>query len=167
MVSHAINENDLRSLQQMLLRANPGVMIPSRDREDVVQETLLRLVKERPPSSDIPLQARARTALRHAAIDYVRRESRRPPLGQAPPETSAAASPQTDDLVSFVLRVHSRVCEVASSDVADYVVLKYLGYTEGQIAEHTGWSTQRAGAARKQLGRLKPAVIQAIRSATQ
>ena len=46
--------------------------------------------------------------------------------------------------------------QLAGPDAAEYAVLKgCFGLTERQVAARPGWSPKRAGAARKQLSRVK------------
>jgi DNA-directed RNA polymerase specialized sigma24 family protein len=136
-----------------------AVRVPARDREDVVQEALLRLVREEQPRPGVPLKAQARRRLQRATADYYRRESRRPRLTLLEPEeqgsTHEVAASEAESWRK-VRAFRQRLEELAGRDAALYAVLKGLfKMSEREIAELPGWNANRAGAARKQLSRAK------------
>lgn len=151
------SDHELKALRLVMLKA---ARVAEADREDVVHEAMVRVLREEVRPSAPPLPARALSKLRDASIDLYRRQSRKkePPLvvsleacGEMACEDAAIKLAETSDMVRAI----------AGPDVLQYARWTAIGMTEREIAQQPGWSTKRAGAARRQLSRKTEALMRA------
>lgn len=143
----------LEELRARLLRAAPHgrVRIPTNDVEDVTQEALVKLVREKPKDNPPPLLVRGFTALRQAKVDYVRQRNRakEPPL-EALDDHIEVGHP---DAGLRLLELEEMVMWEAGPDALRFARARQAGMTEAELAAEPGWTPQRAGAARRRLQR--------------
>jgi DNA-directed RNA polymerase specialized sigma24 family protein len=152
-----ISDDDLAQVRAALVRSMPTA---DADREDMVQEALIRLVQEPPPAKPVALIARAHRRLHHAKVEHFRRLSVRPPLAAVAPHLESQSRSvelgiSEDEATRRIVELARRLEELVGTDAVEFVLLKRCGYTESEIAARPGWNPRRAGAARKRLARLK------------
>lgn len=149
--------DELKALRVLLLKA---ARVAEADREDVVQDAMFRAVQEDVRPAAPPLQARALRKLRDASADLYRRRSRK----REPQEVEsleAHGDIALEDATIKVTETADMIEAIAGADVLKYVRWASIGMTEREIAEQPGWSTKRAGAARRQLSRKMEALARA------
>jgi DNA-directed RNA polymerase specialized sigma24 family protein len=156
----------LRQLRLRLLRSTlgPAAHVPSGDAEDIVQNAMIRYLREplRPggPSEEI----RAHVALKRERANYYRTRERKPEqLTDLPPAEQPAALPSVgaepdpgfiDDVVTIE--------QIAGPDVRRLVELRGERCTLTDAAQALHWDTRRVEAARKQLERNKDRIARAL-----
>lgn len=144
---------ELQALRTRLQRAaeHGRVPIPRADVEDVTQDALLKLVREKPNEGSPPLVVRGFVALRQAKVDYVRRRKRakQPPLEVLDDQAEVARL----DVELRLLELEETVRHEVGGDALEVARARQVGMTEAELAGQPGWTSQRAGAARRRLKR--------------
>lgn len=151
------SDDELKALRLVLLKA---ARVAEADREDVAQEAILRAVNEDVRPAAPPLRARALRKLRDASVDLHRRQSRK----KEPPEVEsleAHGDVAREDAAIRLSETTDMIRAIAGADVVQYARWTSIGMTEREIAKQPGWSTQRAGAARRKLSRKMEALMRA------
>lgn len=162
-----VHEARLAGLRRRLVaRARRDRLTPD-DIEDMVQEALLKVLRERTRPGQPVIEIRAYTALRDARAEFFRQRSR---------DTRRLVSTTPDGQGEVVLPEHLEegrpldvvdTCEVvrqlAGSDVLVFAWLKSVGLTEADVAALMGWPASRAAAARIKLSRKRSLLVKAMR----
>ncbi len=151
----------LRRLRQRLLNSTRGAAahIPSRDAEDVVQNAIIRYLREAPrpdgPSEDI----RAHVALRRERANYFRSSQRKPVQLTEEPQ-SLQGAPTTGQLGHVEAAV--AIEQIAGADARRIAELRAERHTLDDAARVLHWDANRVEAARKQIERHKDAIARAL-----
>jgi DNA-directed RNA polymerase specialized sigma24 family protein len=155
------DDEQLRRLRRMLLRSacGPTAHVPSADVEDVVQEAMVRFLREPPDSSSPPAEIRASLALRRERANYYRRCDRRPEDPVADPTPLLAGGEGAD---ARFLQALIAIEQIAGRDVRALAEFRHRGYTFDDVAQEAGWSARRVDAARKQLSRYNGRIAAAL-----
>jgi DNA-directed RNA polymerase specialized sigma24 family protein len=142
--------NDLAALRErMLPRARRGLQ--DADGEDLTQEALLRLVKEKPSNSPPPLDVRAAVKVRDVRAEFFRRQDRIPqPVEALEPAGQVSGTQEAQLAVIELLDVVERI---AGPDAVEYAIWKTQGMTDADVSSQPGWDDQRTARARKRLAR--------------
>lgn len=154
---------DLRRLRTRLLQSTRGAAahIPSRDAEDVVQNAMVRFLRETPrpgaPSDDI----RGHVALKRERANYYRSSARRPERLTDDPAALRRTSMDPDhEFVESRLTIE----QIAGPDAAKLADVRGKGYSLTDAARVLHWDARRVEAARKQLERYAPRIARAVRA---
>lgn len=154
-----------------------GVMIASarrrqldeHDVEDVVHDALVKVLEEYVRPGAPSLERRAHAALGDKRVEYWRREARRSPRVTSltlPPDEDGYERERpelaSEDAALQLLELRDLIEAIAGRDAMLFALLKSCGATESDIAILLSWPRERAAAARVQLGRKKPLLVQAI-----
>jgi DNA-directed RNA polymerase specialized sigma24 family protein len=148
------DQEHLSRLRGRLLASTRGstASVPPRDAEDVVQEAMIRLVRE-PARADAPSdEIRAHVALKRERANYYRRRARRPEQLAAEPIALLAGGSDAD---ARLVQAAVAIEQIAGRDTRLLAELRGQRYTYQDIASELGWSMRRVEAARKQLERHK------------
>lgn len=135
------------------------------DAEDVVQEALLKAVREHVRPGAPPLPARAFTALHDRHVEFVRRSARQrkrevPTEHLEEAEVAKVEMGVNEDPRLRLLELCLVVSAIAGSDAMRFAQLKSEGATEHDVAALIG--PRRAAAARRRLAKKKAAIAQAL-----
>lgn len=151
----------LRRLRQRLVNSTrgAGAHVPSRDAEDVVQNAMVRFLREAPradgPSDDI----RAHVALRRERANYYRARERKPEqLSKEPQTLRGAAATETLGHVEAAVAIE----QIAGGDARRIAELRGEGHTLDDASRILHWDANRVEAARKQIERHKDAIARAV-----
>lgn len=151
------SDDELEAVRLVLLKA---ARVAEGDREDVVQEAMVRALREEVRPLAPPLPARALRKLRDASVDLYRQQSRK----KEPPQVAsleAHGDLAREDAALKLAETSDMVRAIAGPDVLQYALWTAARMTEREIAQQPGWSSQRAGAARRQLSRKMEALMRA------
>ncbi len=151
----------LRRLRERLLNSarGPGAHVPSRDAEDVVQNAMVRYLRE-PPKADSPSdEIRAHVALRRERANYFRTRERKPEQLTEEPQTLRGAA-ATEPLGHVAAAV--AIEQIAGADARRIAELRGEGHTLDDAARILHWDANRVEAARKQIERHKDAIARAL-----
>jgi DNA-directed RNA polymerase specialized sigma24 family protein len=151
----------LLRLRSRLLASTGGAVahVPARDAEDVVQEAMIRFLKEPPREGSPSDEVRAHVALKRERANYYRRRSRRPEaLAGEPVALLAGGSDPDARLVQAAVAIE----QIAGRDARLVAELRGQRQTYEDIAGELGWRKQRVEAARKQLERHKDQIAAAV-----
>ena len=165
------DETVLAGLRNELVRSARKQDLHPNDVEDVVQEALLKVSREKPRAGAPSLEIRARKALKDKRAEFFRSQARRPsevPLVSESDENLDRDLPdelvyeeQLYDLVDLAADIRRLFPE----DARTFAYLKMLNSTEGDVAALMGWTSKKAAAARMQLNRKRQvarAVLEAL-----
>jgi DNA-directed RNA polymerase specialized sigma24 family protein len=151
----------LHRLRQRLLNSTrgAGAHVPSRDAEDVVQNAMVRYLREAPkpngPNDDI----RAHVALRRERANYFRTRERKPEQLTHEPQILRGA-PATERLGHVEAAV--AIEQIAGVDARRIAELRGEGHTLDDAARILHWDANRVEAARKQFERHKDMIARAL-----
>jgi len=148
--------DELKALTERLTRAaaTGEISIPRADREDVAQEAMLRLVRERPNPTPPPLVARGLRALSLAKIDYVRRKNRaKEPVLEVIENVEDLSR---EDAEMRLVELRQSICRDVDADALAVAEARAVGMTEAEIARQDGWTSERAHSAKRRLRRAQP-----------
>lgn len=145
--------DELKALTtQLINRAGSGsIQIPVPDREDVAQETMLRLVKETPREGAPALPIRAFATLRQVKVDWLRKRKRTDAVSLESVEDPEALA--REDAERRLAELCDVVKSVAGPDALAIAEARALGMTESETGKLPGWTENRAHAARRRLKR--------------
>ncbi len=132
------------------------------DAEDLVQDALLKVMRQGVRSGAPSLAVRAFVALRDRRSERARMAARRAFLDPMPRSALAERDVGVTESGYAVVEICEVLTAIAGADVMKFARLKAQGATEADIAEQPGWSPQRAAAARIRLGRKKAALAAAL-----
>ncbi len=151
----------LRGIRRRLLQSAQGPVanVPRRDAEDVVQNAMIRFLREAPQEGAPPDEIRAHVALKRERANYYRRRDRKPEHLSAEPTALLAAGSGPD---ARLIQACVAIEQIAGPDARRVAELKGKGYTAADMADELGWSKQRVDAARKQLERNKAKIAAAV-----
>ena len=140
----------LRRLRRRLLQSARGAAahIPSRDAEDVVQNAMIRYLRESPKPGGPSEEIRAHVALRRERANYYRTRERKPEeLTDQPAEHRVLhMAPQPAHIDAAVT-----IEQIAGPDARQLAELRGNGHTLADAASVLHWDARRVDAARKQL----------------
>jgi DNA-directed RNA polymerase specialized sigma24 family protein len=152
----------LRRLRERLLRSTRGAAahVPSRDAEDVVQNAMIRYLRE-PPRPDAPNEEiRAHVALKRERANYFRTRQRKPEqLTDEPQLTPTAAAMRLRHIEAAVA-----IEQIAGADARRIAELRGEGHTLSDASRVLHWDANRVEAARKQIERHKDRIARALDS---
>lgn len=143
---------ELARLRAQLLTSTRGkrASVPREDAEDIVQEAMIRFLREPPRDGAPSAEVRAHVALKRERANYYRRRGRRrEQLGEEPVALLAGGSGPDARFMQAAVAIE----QIAGADVRSLVELLGDGYTYGDVAAALGWSPQRVDAARQKLRR--------------
>jgi DNA-directed RNA polymerase specialized sigma24 family protein len=145
--------HELKALTERLVRtAGTGAIpIPFDDREDVAQETMLRLVKETPRADAPPLHVRSLATLKQVKVDHLRRRSRAKEPELAVVEDLERVGREDDAMRLMELR--ETVTAVLDEEALAVAEAQVDGMTEAELGTEPGWTDKSAHAARRRLKR--------------
>lgn len=160
--------------KSLLSRAERIVPLP--DAEDVVQEALIKLLREeaRPDAPDV--RVRAFRALRDTRVDYFRKESRRqeklPTVSISKVQTEVdrdeggfpaqALEPVQRDSLLELVELFEAVEQIADPEILEYLKMKVERQTDGEIAQQSGWDNRRVARVRKRFQRKRTEIIEKL-----
>jgi DNA-directed RNA polymerase specialized sigma24 family protein len=151
----------LRRLRLRLMHTarGPAAHIPSRDAEDVVQNAMIRYLREPPRPGGPPEEARAHVALRRERANYYRARERKPEqLTDQPTSPTPVPSEPHTALVDAAVTIE----QIAGADARRLAELRGEGHTLRDAARLLHWDARRVEATRKQLERNKDRIARAI-----
>lgn len=160
-----LDDGRLADLRRRLVARGRAYGLPLHDVEDLVQDALIKVLRERSRPGQPPVEIRALTALRDVRAEHFRRHSRETArvsttgdeLGDSEPPTGGSAFSSLD-----VVELCESVRRLVGTDVMTFAVLKSMGATEADVATLMGWAPRRAAAARVQLSRKRRLLIEAM-----
>jgi DNA-directed RNA polymerase specialized sigma24 family protein len=145
---------ELARLRAQLLDSTRGrhANVPREDAEDVVQEAMIRFLREpqrdRAPSAEV----RAHVALKRERANYYRRRGRRrEQLGEEPVALLAGGTEPDARFTQAAVAIE----QIAGADVRALVELLGDGYTYSDVAAALGWTDHKVDAARQKLRRCR------------
>jgi DNA-directed RNA polymerase specialized sigma24 family protein len=150
----------LSRLRGRLLRSTRGASahVPSRDAEDVVQNAMIRYLREAPRPGAPSDEIRAHMALRRERAKYYRTRERKPEqLTEEPRLQSAAAGIGTGHIEAALT-----IEQIAGADARRIAELRGEGHTLSDAARVLHWDARRVEAARKQIERHKDRIAYAL-----
>ncbi len=143
---------ELARLRAQLLDSARGhrANVPQDDAEDVVQEAMIRFLREPQRDGAPSAEVRAHVALKRERANYYRRRGRRrEQLGDEPVALLARGSEPDARFTQAAIAIE----QIAGADVRAMVELRSEGYTYGDVAAALGWTHHRVDAARQKLRR--------------
>ena len=151
----------LGHLRRRLLESARGgnAHVPGADAEDVVQEAMVRFLREVPNADSPPAEIRAHVALKRERANYYRRLDRRGEELTPEPTALLAAGDGPD---ARFLQSAVAIEQIAGRDVRLFAELRTSGHTMDDIAHVLDWTPQRVDAARKQLARYTDEIAVAL-----
>jgi DNA-directed RNA polymerase specialized sigma24 family protein len=151
----------LLRLQLRLLQTTRGLAahIPSRDAEDVVQNAMIRYLREPPRPGSPTEEIRAHVALKRERANYYRARNRKPE--QLTDQPAALQSIHTG-LDSALIDAAVTIEQIAGPDARCVAELRGEGHALADAARILHWDTRRVEAARKQLERYKDRIALAL-----
>jgi DNA-directed RNA polymerase specialized sigma24 family protein len=159
--SQTVGAQQLREIRVSLLASARGgnASVPPRDAEDVVQDALLRFVREKPrPAAPAP-RVRAHRALKDERAGYYRKRSGRPEVLSAEPVALLAGGREPDALFA---QAAVAIEQIAGADARALVELRGQRYSYEDCALELGWAPERVDAARKQIERHRKQIARAL-----
>jgi DNA-directed RNA polymerase specialized sigma24 family protein len=159
MASTAFKEPDWEELRKRLL-ARAATGMPRADAEDVTQEALLRVLRDRRPSP-LPIRQRAFRKLKD-----VRAERFRDPRRRADAEVVSLSELREargrEDVALALVELETSLGQEMGPDVLAYAQQKARGCTDTDIAAALSWSPQRVEAASRRLRRHRTSLDEQI-----
>lgn len=157
------SDEDFEALRRQLLATARASSLPHADAEDVTQDALLKLIKDRRPSP-LPLRSRARRKLRDATAEHFR-NPKRTLLATAVPLAEQDELAR-DEVALEMIGLRDLVKSIGGPDVLAYARLKALKVPDREVAQRLGWNPQRVEAARKKFSRNSAKIIDVIKEST-
>lgn len=159
-----VEEAELGRLRGRMVRRARRLGVPADEIEDVVQEALLKAIRERERPGAPGLEVRAFTALRDKRAEFARARARRLRLGSpiVAERLSLEGELEAPGSGTELIELWELVREIAGEDAVVFALLKSLGATEEDVARIMEWPRSRAAASRVQLSRRKPLILQAM-----
>jgi DNA-directed RNA polymerase specialized sigma24 family protein len=151
----------LRRLRQRLLSSTRGAAahVPGRDAEDVVQNAMVRYLREPPKVNSPSDEIRAHVALRRERANYFRARERKPEqLAEEPQLLGGAAASERLGHVEAAVAIE----QIAGADARRIAELRGEGHTLDDAARILHWDANRVEAARKQIERHKDAIARTL-----
>lgn len=151
----------LRRLRLRLLQTARGhaANIPSRDAEDVVQNAMIRYLRESPRPGSPTEEIRAHVALKRERANYYRTRDRKPEqLTDQPAALQPAGTGPEQGLIDAAVTIE----QIAGPDARRLAELRGEGHALADAARVLHWDTRRVDAARKQLERNKDRIALAL-----
>lgn len=142
----------LRRLRRRLLQSTrgPAAHIPSRDAEDVVQNAMIRYLRESPRPDGPSEEIRAHVALRRERANYYRTRERKPEeLSDQPAEHRTVHTAPESAHVDAAVTIE----QIAGRDARQLAELRGKRHTLADAASVLHWDSRRVDAARKQIER--------------
>ncbi len=153
----------LRRLRVRLMHSARGAAahIPSRDAEDVVQNAMIRYLREAPRPDGPSEEIRAHIALKRERANYYRTRARKPELLTDEPVAlrSDRVEPETGFAEAFLA-----IEQIAGADAGRLAVLRGEGHTLADAARLLHWDARRVEAARKRLERNGERIALAVKA---
>ena len=152
---------------QLLATARKHGLHPN-DVEDVVQEALIKVWREKPRQGAPKLEVRGRKALKDKRAEFYRHRSRRPSEVSLEEELDRAQDrPPGEKLiyeeeVYHLIELAAVIKQILPQDARAFALLKMLKSTEADVVKLMKWPQQKAAAARVQRGRKKGEVARAL-----
>lgn len=153
----------------MVASAARGGRVRLDDIEDVVQEAIIKALREKVRDGVPPFAARALRALADKQVEYVRVQQRgrarrdaRPLAGPGNSEDAHVIDLPEPDPGFALVEMHMLCESIVGRDSLAYAVLKSRGATDHDVAELKGWTPQRVAAARMRLARRRAVLLRAM-----
>lgn len=156
-----VEHDRLVQLRRRLLSSARGraANVPAADVEDVVQDALVRFLRESPRAGAPADEVRAHVALRRERADYYRRRARRREEATVEPVPLLAAGASPDALL---VQAAVAIEQIAGDDARIVAELRGEHHSYDDIARELAWPLRRVEAARKQLERYRPQIAAAL-----
>jgi DNA-directed RNA polymerase specialized sigma24 family protein len=150
----------LRRLRQRLLHSTRGASanVPSRDAEDVVQNAMIRYLREAPRPAGPNEEIRAHVALKRERAKYYRTRERKPEALTGEPTLKSAARGGGPGHVEAAVAIE----QIAGADARRLAEVRGEGHTLSDAARVLHWDACRVEAARKQIERNKDRIARAL-----
>lgn len=159
MASTAFKEPDWEELRKRLL-ARAATGMPRPDAEDVTQEALLRVLRDRRPSP-LPIPQKAFRKLKD-----VRAERFRDPRRRADAEVVSLSELREargrEDTALALVELEASLEQAMDPDILAYARQKARGRTDADIAAALSWPPQRVEAASRKLRRNRSSLDEQI-----
>lgn len=142
--------------------------VPLDDVDDLVHDTLEKVLRERVRENAPQLERRAFAALHDKEVELWRRNERRrrrqTTLFLVDGEKGEVERPEVAifDEGFLLLEARDVVAGIAGEDAVQFALLTSCGATEADVAVMLAWPPNRAAAARVQLGRKKAEIALAL-----
>ena len=125
--------------------------LPAADRDDLVQDALVKALRQHQLPGGTPLEIRVRVTFQDVLRDYYRKRSRslEDPWAEPPEE------PRDAELLSRLNlgEVCAAINEQLGNEILQYSLLLAQGHTAAQITDVPGWDPARVDRVRKRLRR--------------
>lgn len=160
-------EHDAYRNLRLRLAASAARRVPRDEVDDLVQDTLEKVLRERVRPGAPTLPKRAFAALRDKEAELWRREERRRGREATLMLVDGDEAAERPEVAIFdegqrLLEARDLVSRIAGEDAVQFALLTSCGATEADVAALLGWPPNRAAAARVQLGRKKAEIALAL-----
>jgi DNA-directed RNA polymerase specialized sigma24 family protein len=137
----------------------PAAHIPSRDAEDVVQNAMMRYLREAPRPGGPTEEIRAHMALKRERANYYRTRERKPEqLTDQPAALVSTGTGPGPELIDGAVTIE----QIAGPDARRLAELRSEGHALADASRVLHWDARRVEVARKQIERNKDKIALAL-----